>query len=255
MIAKARRPFGFTLIELLVAISIIAVLVSLLLPAVQRARDAARNAQCQNNLRQIGLAVRNYADVYAGVMPFHAGEGDMTAKSESAMYALLPYCEENESIFRCPGDIGSVQDRTPFWQTFGSSYKLEGRALSDEARPDRTTYEYDSKTKKLKAKTQKAKPMVVRTMDQHISGYDVKKVIEGKEFEDESLATSTRIQLARDMLEPWKAGEVKWSALRGVYTTLNYHGPTMMNVLFVDGRVEVFNDQVSWDLARGKVIE
>ncbi len=84
------RRAGFTLIELLVVIAIIGVLVALLLPAVQAAREASRRAQCTNNLRQIGLAIHNYEGVY-GVLP---GIGSTPKGCFSVQSKLLPFLEQ-----------------------------------------------------------------------------------------------------------------------------------------------------------------
>jgi prepilin-type N-terminal cleavage/methylation domain-containing protein len=88
---RTRR--GFTLIELLVVIAIIAVLVGLLLPAVQQAREAARRAQCRNNLKQIGLALHNYLDAFNCFPPTVCiRPGDFGQWSAQAR--LLPFLDQ-----------------------------------------------------------------------------------------------------------------------------------------------------------------
>jgi prepilin-type N-terminal cleavage/methylation domain-containing protein len=87
------RRRGFTLIELLVVIAIIAILIALLLPAVQQAREAARRTQCKNNLKQIGIALHNYHDVYNAVPLQATFTVGSTFTGYSIHARLLPYIE------------------------------------------------------------------------------------------------------------------------------------------------------------------
>ncbi len=96
-----KRYRAFTLVELLVVIAIIGALVGLLLPAVQSARASARAASCQNNLRQIGLALHQYCNAHAGEFPewWHTD-----GANQSWIYTLAPHFENVDELRICPED-------------------------------------------------------------------------------------------------------------------------------------------------------
>lgn len=127
--AGAATPGGFTIVELLTVVMIVGLLIGLLIPAVQYARAAASRRECQNHLRQIGLAMDMYLDSRGnnGRYPDVVMMPSLRPDEPSIADALAPYIEKNKAVFVCPADI-------KYHEKEGISYEYPNSRLAGKTR-------------------------------------------------------------------------------------------------------------------------
>ena len=135
--ARARPSRGFTLVELLVVIAIIGILVALLLPAIQAAREAARRSQCSNNLKQLGVAMHNFHDTYSRFPRNYKQVGGNAWEALSSNYYLLPFIEQ-QALF----DQGESDPKNWSWtyNTLMNTPIPTFRCPSSQMAPQRGTH-------------------------------------------------------------------------------------------------------------------
>jgi prepilin-type processing-associated H-X9-DG protein/prepilin-type N-terminal cleavage/methylation domain-containing protein len=242
----ARQRAGFTLIELLVVIAIIGMLLAMLVPAVQAAREAGRRTQCASNLRQLGLALHNYVAAHNGLLPpgaIYHDDGSRTfwfgwidadsTEIDARRGHLTPYYEGNREVTRCP-DL--IPDRVHFVYQggtggYGYNHNYLGPLVWD-------TTTWISSWKRIRIQD-------VRTTHRTIAFADSVGTWYPWGIPTVTLADVTLVEVP--LIEP--------PVIDYPYPAVHFrHGGKTANVLFLDGHVETWAEPVrnpapSWEPA------
>lgn len=243
---KAKRTDGFTLIELLVVIAVIAVLMSILLPALGRARDQARRVACGNNLKQIGTSLHMYGNDYNGKLPLNANPGYWWWDIAYSTTDYIIGTGGDRRTFYCPADMSKNGDMAIVWQF--STHPPFGAHPDQVAEPESrrddyyrvTSYFWIMDTKNPRMDRPRGVPdrwewpktLTVR------NPADTELVLDATISTGEDPATASFLEVAGGLYSRWQIYD-RTNHVRGTR-------PVGANILFVDGHLGTrsFDDMI-----------